>query len=135
MPLACLPATDLCNGVDHGCEFKCVSTEGSYHCMCPEGQQLQADGKTCSSEYRDTALSILFVWAYLKLGWESKCDFELGWRAESQMGLGEHPCCCRDGCRCVFSEEATGALRKGSGRGRPRRDFQGMLGWQWRFLS
>ncbi|XP_030913858.1 matrilin-4 isoform X1 [Geospiza fortis] len=48
MPSACLPATDLCNGVDHGCEFKCVSTEGSYHCVCPEGQQLQADGKTCS---------------------------------------------------------------------------------------
>ncbi|NWQ82358.1 MATN1 protein, partial [Columbina picui] len=48
VPLACLPATDLCNGVDHGCEFKCVSTEGSYHCMCPEGQQLQADGKACS---------------------------------------------------------------------------------------
>ncbi|NWY33471.1 MATN4 protein, partial [Pheucticus melanocephalus] len=41
-------STDLCNGVDHGCEFKCVSTEGSYHCVCPEGQQLQADGKTCS---------------------------------------------------------------------------------------
>uniref|UniRef100_A0A8C0EQR1 Matrilin 4 n=1 Tax=Bubo bubo TaxID=30461 RepID=A0A8C0EQR1_BUBBB len=43
-----LCATDLCNGVDHGCEFKCVSTEGSYRCVCPEGQQLQADGKACS---------------------------------------------------------------------------------------
>lgn len=63
MPLSCLPATDLCNGVDHGCEFKCVSTEGSYHCVCPEGQQLQADGKTCSSEYWDTALDILLIWA------------------------------------------------------------------------
>lgn len=60
---SCLPATDLCNGVDHGCEFKCVSTDGSYHCVCPEGQQLQADGKTCSSEYWDTALDILLIWA------------------------------------------------------------------------
>lgn len=63
MRLSCLPATDLCNGVDHGCEFKCVSTEDSYHCMCPEGQQLQADGKTCSSEYWDTALDVLLIWA------------------------------------------------------------------------
>uniref|UniRef100_A0A8C8RK81 Matrilin 4 n=1 Tax=Pelusios castaneus TaxID=367368 RepID=A0A8C8RK81_9SAUR len=44
-----LCANDICNGVDHGCEFKCVSTAGSYHCICPEGQQLQADGKTCNS--------------------------------------------------------------------------------------
>lgn len=63
VPLACLSATDLCNGVDHGCEFKCVSTEGSYRCVCPEGQQLQADGKACSSEYRNMALSILLGWA------------------------------------------------------------------------
>lgn len=63
MSPSCLPATDLCNGVDHGCEFKCVSTDGSYHCVCPEGQQLQADGKTCSSEYWDTALDILLIWA------------------------------------------------------------------------
>lgn len=52
LPMPCVPAIDLCNGVDHGCEFKCVSSEGSFHCVCPEGQQLQADGKTCSSEYR-----------------------------------------------------------------------------------
>ncbi|XP_068843778.1 matrilin-4 isoform X4 [Capricornis sumatraensis] len=39
---------DLCNGVDHGCEFQCVSEGFSYHCVCPEGQQLQADGKSCS---------------------------------------------------------------------------------------
>lgn len=57
VPLPCTPATDLCNGVDHGCEFKCVTSEGSYHCVCPEGQQLQADGKGCSREYRDAALS------------------------------------------------------------------------------
>ncbi|NWZ24330.1 MATN4 protein, partial [Asarcornis scutulata] len=48
VPLPCPSATDLCNGVDHGCEFKCVTSEGSYHCVCPEGQQLQADGKGCS---------------------------------------------------------------------------------------
>uniref|UniRef100_A0A8D0GG60 Matrilin 4 n=1 Tax=Sphenodon punctatus TaxID=8508 RepID=A0A8D0GG60_SPHPU len=43
-----LCASDLCNGIDHGCEFKCVSTAGSYHCVCPDGQQLMADGKTCN---------------------------------------------------------------------------------------
>uniref|UniRef100_A0A8C3S5S0 Matrilin 4 n=1 Tax=Chelydra serpentina TaxID=8475 RepID=A0A8C3S5S0_CHESE len=43
-----LCASDICNGIDHGCEFKCVSTVGSYHCICPEGQQLHADGKTCN---------------------------------------------------------------------------------------
>lgn len=57
VPLPCPPATDLCNGVDHGCEFKCVTSEGSYHCVCPEGQQLQADGKGCSREYWGAALS------------------------------------------------------------------------------
>ncbi|KAG9473979.1 hypothetical protein GDO78_004333 [Eleutherodactylus coqui] len=43
-----LAATNMCKIVDHGCEFKCVSTPGSYHCICPEGQDLQADGKTCN---------------------------------------------------------------------------------------
>ncbi|PNJ86132.1 MATN4 isoform 3 [Pongo abelii] len=39
---------DLCNGVDHGCEFQCVSEGLSYRCLCPEGRQLQADGKSCN---------------------------------------------------------------------------------------
>nr|XP_058893774.1 matrilin-4 isoform X3 [Kogia breviceps] len=39
---------DLCNGVDHGCEFQCVSEGFSYRCLCPERWQLQADGKSCS---------------------------------------------------------------------------------------
>lgn len=81
-----------------------------------------------STGTRLSASSLSGLWAYLKLGWESKCGFELGWRAESQMGLGEHPGYCGDGCRCVYSEEATGALRKGSGIGGPRGDFQGTLG-------
>ncbi|KAB0395524.1 hypothetical protein E2I00_010897 [Balaenoptera physalus] len=41
---------DLCNGVDHGCEFQCVSEGFSYRCLCPERWQLQADGKSCSRE-------------------------------------------------------------------------------------
>lgn len=45
-----LEARDLCNGVDHGCEFQCVSEGLSYRCLCPEGQQLQADGKSCNRE-------------------------------------------------------------------------------------
>ncbi|MBN3310323.1 MATN4 protein, partial [Amia calva] len=40
---------DMCNSVEHGCEFRCVSTPGSYYCVCPEGQLLQQDGKSCSS--------------------------------------------------------------------------------------
>ena len=48
--LSLLSARDLCNGVDHGCEFQCVSEGFSYHCVCPEGRQLQADGKSCSRE-------------------------------------------------------------------------------------
>ncbi|XP_040837357.1 matrilin-4 isoform X3 [Ochotona curzoniae] len=39
---------DLCNGVDHGCEFECVSEGLTYRCLCPEGWQLQADGKSCT---------------------------------------------------------------------------------------
>ncbi|XP_030681503.1 matrilin-4 isoform X4 [Nomascus leucogenys] len=39
---------DLCNGVDHGCEFQCVSEGLSYRCLCPEGRQIQADGKGCN---------------------------------------------------------------------------------------
>ncbi|XP_062058358.1 matrilin-4 isoform X3 [Lepus europaeus] len=39
---------DLCNSVDHGCEFQCVSEGLSYRCLCPEGQPLEADGKSCS---------------------------------------------------------------------------------------
>uniref|UniRef100_A0A3Q3X5U2 VWFA domain-containing protein n=1 Tax=Mola mola TaxID=94237 RepID=A0A3Q3X5U2_MOLML len=40
---------DLCNTVEHGCEHQCVSTPGSYYCVCPEGQQLQEDGKSCGT--------------------------------------------------------------------------------------
>lgn len=43
------PDMDLCNTVEHGCEHQCVSTPGSYYCLCPEGQLLQEDGKSCGS--------------------------------------------------------------------------------------
>uniref|UniRef100_A0A8C0J5M2 Matrilin 4 n=1 Tax=Chelonoidis abingdonii TaxID=106734 RepID=A0A8C0J5M2_CHEAB len=56
-----LCASDICNGIDHGCEFKCVSTPGSYHCVCPEGQQLHADGKTCNSEYLGSHVDLVLV--------------------------------------------------------------------------
>lgn len=42
---------DLCNTLEHGCEHQCVSTPGSYYCVCPEGQQLQEDGKSCGGEW------------------------------------------------------------------------------------
>lgn len=41
---------DLCNSVGHGCEHQCVSTPGSYHCVCPEGRSLQEDGRSCGGE-------------------------------------------------------------------------------------
>lgn len=41
---------DLCNTVEHGCEHQCVSTPGSFYCICPEGQLLQDDGKSCGSK-------------------------------------------------------------------------------------
>uniref|UniRef100_A0A3Q1HT20 VWFA domain-containing protein n=1 Tax=Anabas testudineus TaxID=64144 RepID=A0A3Q1HT20_ANATE len=40
---------DMCNTVEHGCEHQCVSTPGSYYCICPEGQLLQEDGKSCGT--------------------------------------------------------------------------------------
>lgn len=42
---------DMCNTVEHGCEHQCVSTPGSYYCICPEGQLLQEDGKSCGSKW------------------------------------------------------------------------------------
>lgn len=41
---------DRCNSVEHGCEHQCVSTPGSYYCVCPEGQSLQEDAKSCGSK-------------------------------------------------------------------------------------
>uniref|UniRef100_A0A8C6LFX2 Matrilin 4 n=1 Tax=Nothobranchius furzeri TaxID=105023 RepID=A0A8C6LFX2_NOTFU len=40
---------DMCNTVAHGCEHQCVNTPGSFHCICPEGQPLQDDGKSCGT--------------------------------------------------------------------------------------
>uniref|UniRef100_A0A8B9T210 Matrilin 4 n=1 Tax=Anas platyrhynchos TaxID=8839 RepID=A0A8B9T210_ANAPL len=37
------PVIDYCSFGNHSCQHD----EGSYHCVCPEGQQLQADGKGC----------------------------------------------------------------------------------------
>ncbi|KAK6321859.1 hypothetical protein J4Q44_G00088350, partial [Coregonus suidteri] len=47
----CLSSTDLdlCNTVEHGCEHQCVSTPGSYYCICPEAQLLAEDGKGCGT--------------------------------------------------------------------------------------
>lgn len=35
-----------CNELDTGCEI-CMNTFGAYHCMCPDGFEINSDGKTC----------------------------------------------------------------------------------------
>lgn len=45
---------DMCSTVEHGCEHQCVSTPGSYYCICPEGRLLQDDGKSCGSKSTDS---------------------------------------------------------------------------------
>ena len=29
------------------CRFRCVNTEGSFECACPQGYQLKPDGNMC----------------------------------------------------------------------------------------
>lgn len=41
---------EMCSSVQHGCEHQCVNTPGSYYCVCPEGQLLQDDSKSCGGE-------------------------------------------------------------------------------------
>uniref|UniRef100_A0A3P9A2Y5 Matrilin 4 n=1 Tax=Esox lucius TaxID=8010 RepID=A0A3P9A2Y5_ESOLU len=51
---------DLCNTVEHGCEHQCVSTPGSYYCVCPEGQQLAEDRKGCGT-CRSANIDLVFI--------------------------------------------------------------------------
>jgi len=39
--------TNECSTVTHGCEQKCVNTDGSYHCECQSGYELRRDKRTC----------------------------------------------------------------------------------------
>lgn len=129
VPLPCPPATDLCNGVDHGCKFKCVTSEGSYHCVCPEGQQLQADGKGCSREYWGAAHPL--GCSVGLLGTQLPARASPTWaaaRGSAWVDVGLRP-------QRQSPEDTTGDSGKGSGRGRPRRDVQGSLGWQWSSLD
>ncbi|XP_007909702.1 matrilin-4 [Callorhinchus milii] len=40
---------DLCAQGNHGCQHVCVSSPGSYHCVCREGFILNQDKKTCKA--------------------------------------------------------------------------------------
>ena len=35
---------DECS-LHEGCQYKCINTDGSYYCDCPEGYEVQANGK------------------------------------------------------------------------------------------
>ena len=32
-----------------GCQYKCKNSGGSFTCECPEGSELNADGRTCTN--------------------------------------------------------------------------------------
>ncbi|XP_036085248.1 matrilin-4 [Rousettus aegyptiacus] len=38
---------DLCAEGRHGCQHRCVSSPGTFHCACNPGYQLAADNKSC----------------------------------------------------------------------------------------
>ncbi|XP_072489808.1 matrilin-4 isoform X1 [Notamacropus eugenii] len=39
---------DLCTDATHGCQHLCVSTPGSFHCVCNPGYRLAPNNKSCS---------------------------------------------------------------------------------------
>ncbi|XP_019622001.1 PREDICTED: von Willebrand factor D and EGF domain-containing protein-like isoform X2 [Branchiostoma belcheri] len=43
----CQDDVDECYLINHGCEYQCQNTPGSYVCVCPEGYTLDDDGKSC----------------------------------------------------------------------------------------
>ena len=40
-----------CNLDDNGCQHICVNTEGTYHCECFPGFELDPDGFNCSGRF------------------------------------------------------------------------------------
>ena len=46
------PDVDECTTNNGGCDHTCENTYGTFKCICNEGYALQADGTTCSSEYK-----------------------------------------------------------------------------------
>ena len=40
---------DECDG-DHGCLHVCVNDDGSFHCECNDGFNLDVDGQTCNGK-------------------------------------------------------------------------------------
>ena len=42
--------TDECIEQPGPCSYKCENTDGAYKCLCPVGQQLLADKKSCAGQ-------------------------------------------------------------------------------------
>ena len=46
-----IPDINECLDNNGMCSHICDNTEGSYHCACPSGYDLQPDNHTCSGKY------------------------------------------------------------------------------------
>ena len=48
---------DECRERQGGCNHQCVNTNGSYECVCPPGQKVGPDQKTCVGKSDSICLS------------------------------------------------------------------------------
>ena len=47
---------DECQMSKAGCDYRCQNTLGGFSCVCPAGQRLHIDGKSCIREFANTKL-------------------------------------------------------------------------------
>uniref|UniRef100_A0A8B9BNN6 Hemicentin 1 n=1 Tax=Anser brachyrhynchus TaxID=132585 RepID=A0A8B9BNN6_9AVES len=48
LPFGCWSDINECEQVPKPCAFQCTNTPGSFKCICPPGQHLLGDGKSCA---------------------------------------------------------------------------------------
>ena len=48
----CVLDVNECDHLDGGCSYTCVNTDGSFHCDCPLGYDLDFDQRTCLGKIR-----------------------------------------------------------------------------------